>query len=68
MDGHVKSQRPSVKVKHPPPQEVIEISLFDRFGWSPKDLDDLDYNRLQRIMVVLNQMEKSEEAARAMGP
>lgn len=62
VDRYVKSQHGKTIMNHPPPPELIEISLFDRFGWSPEDVDKIDYGRLQRIMVALKQMERSEEA------
>ena len=63
----MKSQHGKLITSYPPPMEMIEISLFDRFGWSPKDVDEIEYSRLQRIMVTLKQMEMSEEAARDTG-
>jgi hypothetical protein len=62
VDRYVKSQHGKTIMNHPPPPELIEISLFDRFGWNPDDVDKIDYGRLQRIMVALKQMERSEEA------
>ena len=46
---------------------MIEISLYDRFGWTPEDVDKMDYGRLQRMMLVLKQTELSTEAATATG-
>lgn len=65
MDRYVKSQHGKTIMNYPPPPELIEISLFDRFGWNPDDVDKIDYGRLQRIMVALKQMERSEEAITA---
>ena len=67
MDKYVKSQHGKTAVQYPPPMEMIEISLYDRFGWTPEDVDKIDYGRLQRMMLVLKQMEMSEEAASATG-
>jgi predicted AAA+ superfamily ATPase len=62
VDRYVKSQAGKTIINHPPPPELIEISLFDRFGWSPEDVDNIEYGRLQRIMVAMKQMERSEES------
>lgn len=67
VDRYIKSQHGRSKTSHPPPTELIEISLYDRFGWTPEDVDKIDYGRLQRIMVALNQMEKSEQGIREGG-
>lgn len=65
VDRYIKSQNGKSIMNHPPPAELIEISLFDRFGWSPEDVDNIDYGRLQRIMVAMKQMERSENALTA---
>lgn len=57
----MRSQNGKSSQNYPPPQEVIEISLYDRFHWTPEDVDNIEYKRLQRIMVTLKQMEISEE-------
>lgn len=61
VDRYVRSKSGKTLQEHPPPPEVIEISLYDRFGWSPKDVDEIEYCRLQRILIALSQLEKSEK-------
>lgn len=46
-----------------PPMEVIELSLMEKFGWTPDVIDAMDYKKIQEIFFTLNQREVSSEAA-----
>ena len=46
-----------------PPPEIIELSLMERFHWTPKQIDEIPLKTLQRLFTVMNQREASEEDA-----
>ena len=48
-----------------PPQEMVEISLMEKFGWDPETIDRIPMKRLQKIFVVMNQRDASSEDAMA---
>jgi hypothetical protein len=46
-----------------PPLEVIELSLMEKFRWTPDVIADIPYKKIQEIFFTLNQREVSSEAA-----
>jgi len=50
-----------------PPDECIEISLWDRFHWSWKDTDGLSQQKLRKIFVVLEQQRATKDAVENLG-
>jgi len=51
-----------------PPDECIEIALWDRFGWGPSETDSLSPLRLRKIFVILEQQRVSKDAVENLGP
>jgi hypothetical protein len=49
-----------------PPFEVIELSLIEKFGWTPEDINKMPYKKLQELFLVLNQREVSSNSARQL--
>ena len=47
-----------------PPPEIIELSLMERFHWTPQEINAIPLKTLQRLFVVMNQREASDEAAK----
>lgn len=45
------------------PPEVIEISLMERFHWTPQQIDEIPIGRLQRIFAAMDQQGMSQAAA-----
>ena len=45
------------------PFEAIELSLMERFHWSPDIIDKISYKRLQKLFMAMNQREVSSDAA-----
>lgn len=45
------------------PQELVDIGLMERFGWTPMEIDAIPLGRLQRIFVAMEQREQSKIAA-----
>jgi hypothetical protein len=45
------------------PQELVDIGLMERFGWTPNQIDEIPLGRLQRIFVTMEQREQSKQAA-----
>ena len=64
VDRYVKSSTKGQKSSAP--QELVEISLFEKFHWTPEDVDRIPMKRLQKIFVVMNQRDASSEEAMAM--
>jgi len=56
------SDRGNYKVS--PPPEIIEISLFDKFGWTPEEVDRIPLKRLQKMFLVMNEKDSSTEVAK----
>jgi hypothetical protein len=50
-----------------PPEECIEIALWDRFHWSWRDTDGLDQAKMRRIFVVLEQQRATKDAVENLG-
>ena len=62
VDSYVKSSKKGTST-HSPPREMIEAGLYEMFHWTPEVVDKIPYKRLQRLFVVLNQKDASNEAA-----
>ena len=45
------------------PPEIIEISLMERFNWTPQQIDEIPIGRLQRIFAAMDQQGMSQAAA-----
>ena len=45
------------------PPELVEIGLMERFNWTPMEIDQIPFGRLQRIFVTMEQRENSKDAA-----
>jgi hypothetical protein len=50
-----------------PPEECIEIALWDRFHWSWRDTDGLAQAKMRRIFVVLEQQRTTKDAVENLG-
>jgi len=50
-----------------PPDECIELALWERFGWGPDVTDKLDTWRLRRLFAILEQREVSRDAMYNLG-
>ena len=46
------------------PPEIIEIDLMEKFHWTPQEIGEIPYGKLQRLFAVMNQRENSREAAK----
>jgi hypothetical protein len=47
------------------PPELIEIGLMEKFGWTPNQIAEIPFGKLQRLFVVMEQKERSMEDAQA---
>jgi hypothetical protein len=45
------------------PSDLVDIGLMEKFGWTPAEIDEIPLGRLQRIFVVMEQREQSQQAA-----
>jgi hypothetical protein len=45
------------------PPELIELDLMEKFGWTPAEISNIPYGKLQRIFIVMSQRDESREAA-----
>ena len=51
-----------------PPDECIEIALWDRFpGWSADETDKLTQSKMRRIFVILEQQRATKDAVESLG-
>ena len=50
-----------------PPDECIEIALWDRFGWGPNDTDTIAAARLRKIFSILEQQRVTRDAIENLG-
>lgn len=50
-----------------PPDECIELSLWDRFGWGPEQTDRLTLPRLRMLFAILEQQKVTEDAIHNLG-
>jgi hypothetical protein len=64
VDKYVRSSSKGQQGVTPPP-EIIELSLMEKFGWTPEQIDAIPMKRLQRLFVVMNQRDASAEEAMA---
>jgi len=51
----------SGQVQSPP--EIVELSLMEKFNWTPSEIDKIPYKKIQELFLVLNQREISSENA-----
>jgi hypothetical protein len=42
--------------------------LWDRFGWGPKDTEDISFVKMRQIFLVLSQQQTSRDAVENLGP
>ena len=45
------------------PPEVVELSLMEKFNWTPNVIDEIPYKKIQELFLILNQREISSENA-----
>ena len=45
------------------PLEVIEMSLMEKFNWTPQEIAKIPYKKIQEIFLILNQRDASSKAA-----
>jgi len=45
------------------PPEIIELSLMEKFGWTPREIDEIPFGKMQRLFTVMEQRESSIENA-----
>jgi hypothetical protein len=45
------------------PPELIEIGLMEKFHWTPMEIDQIPFGKLQRLFVTMEQRELSMNAA-----
>ena len=50
-----------------PPDICIEIALWDRFGWGPKETEEIDMKKIREMFVVLEQQRVSRDAIENLG-
>jgi hypothetical protein len=50
-----------------PPDECIEIALWDRFGWGPTDTDKLTLAKLRVIFAIIEQQRATQDASENLG-
>ena len=46
------------------PPEIVELSLMEKFNWTPNVIDEIPYKKIQELFLILNQREISSENAR----
>lgn len=62
VDRAVRSQAQDQEGAILPP-EMIELTLMERFHWTPMEIEDIPYKTLQRLFIVMNQRDMSHDAA-----
>lgn len=50
-----------------PPNECIEIALWDRFGWGPTETNQLTSKQLRNIFIVMEQERWTKDAVENLG-
>jgi len=45
------------------PPEIVELSLMEKFNWSPDIIDKIPYKKIQELFLILNQREISMQNA-----
>lgn len=50
-----------------PPDECIELALWEKFGWGPNETDRLTSLHLKRIFLILEQERVSRNAIEDLG-
>lgn len=46
----------------PAPPEVVELSLMEKFGWTPQQIDEIPYVKIQEMFLVMNQREQTHQS------
>ena len=63
ISNYVLSQNSGAKTIAPP-NEMVELSLYDRFFWTPDQVDRIGLKRLQTLFVAMGEKENSTAIAR----
>jgi len=45
------------------PPEIVELSLMEKFNWTPNVIDEIPYKKIQELFLIMNQREISSESA-----
>jgi hypothetical protein len=45
------------------PTEVVELSLMEKFFWTPQEIDEIPYKKIQEMFLIMNQRESTQEQA-----
>ena len=45
------------------PPEIVELSLMEKFNWTPNAIGEMPYKKIQELFLVMNQREISSESA-----
>ena len=45
------------------PPEIVELSLMEKFNWTPNVIDEIPYKKIQELFLIMNQREISSENA-----
>lgn len=64
MHSYYFSQIVGGRTNRDAPPELIELSLIEKFGWTPKQIDEIPIGKLQRLFAVMEQRDQSIDAAR----
>ncbi len=51
-----------------PPDECIEILLWEKFHWSPAETDKLSSTKLRRLFLILEQQRVSSDSVQNLQP
>ena len=43
------------------PLEVVELSLMEKFSWTPQEIDEIPYKKIQEMFLILNQRDSTEK-------
>jgi len=49
-------------VKRVPAREIMEWSLIEEFHWTPQQISEIPYKKLQRLLAVKNQKNATAES------
>jgi hypothetical protein len=44
------------------PPEVVELSLMEKFNWTPQQISEIPYHKIQELFIILSQRDKSQSA------
>ena len=42
------------------PPEVVELSLMEKFNWTPQQISEIPYAKIQELFIILNQRDKTQ--------